>query len=148
MVEPRASEAAGSERDLRRLTMRMPDEVAVMLELKRRGWGVRKIAAEFGACPKTVRAWIKAGGWRGYKRPGRPKKLDGLSDWLEAKMIQHRGNADVVRQDLKEELAIEATLRTVERAVAPLRQRLEAERRAGLLQKQSPAPELQSEKTK
>ena len=84
MDEPRVGEAAGSERDLRRLTMRMPEEVAVMLELKRRGWGVRKIAAEFGACPKTVRAWIKAGGWRGYKRPGRPKKLDGLSDWLDS----------------------------------------------------------------
>ena len=143
MVEPRASEAAGSERDLRRLTMRMPDEVAVMLELKRRGWGVRKIAAEFGACPKTVRAWIKAGGWRGYKRPGRPKKLDGLSDWLEAKMIQHRGNADVVRQDLKEELAIEATLRTVERAVAPLRQRLEAERRATVRFETAPGLQMQ-----
>ena len=143
MDEPRVSEAAGSERDLRRLAMRMPDEVAVMLELKRRGWGVRKIAAEFGACPKTVRAWIKAGGWRGYKRPGRPKKLDGLSDWLEAKMIQHRGNADVVRQDLKEELAIEATLRTVERAVAPLRQRLEAERRATVRFETAPGLQMQ-----
>jgi hypothetical protein len=143
MNEPRVSEASGSERDLGRLTMRMPDKVAVMLELKRRGWGVKKIAAEFGACPKTARGWIKAGGWRRYKRPGRRKKLDGLSDWLEAKMMQHRGNADVVRQDLKEELAIEATFRTVERAVAPFRRRLEAERRATVRFETAPGLQMQ-----
>ena len=143
MDKTRVSEAAGPERDLRRLTMRMPDEVAAMLELKRRGWGVKKIAAEFGACPKTVRAWIKAGGWRRYRRAGRPKKLDGLKDWLEAKMTQHRGNADVVRQDLKDELGIEATLRTVERAVAPFRQLLEAERRATVRFETAPGQQMQ-----
>jgi hypothetical protein len=43
---------------------------------------------------------------------------------------QHRGNADVVRQDLERELGVVVSLRTVERAVAPLRQELRAQARA------------------
>ena len=46
---------------------------------------------------------------------GRP---DGLEDWLKERFFQHRGNAEVVRQDLARELSIEVSPRTVERAVA------------------------------
>jgi transposase len=58
-------------------------------------------------------------------------------------MNQHRGNADVVRQELKEELGIEVTLRTVERAVAPFRQLLEAERRATVRFETAPGRQMQ-----
>lgn len=40
--------------EARRVRMRTPDEVAAMLGLKARGWGVKRIAREFGTCPKTV----------------------------------------------------------------------------------------------
>lgn len=143
MTEIRVNEARTPQEDLGSATMRMPDEVAAMLELKRRGWGVKRIAKEFGACPKTVRAWIKAGGWRRYRRPGRPKKLDGLEAWLEERLVRHRGNADVVRQELADELGIRTTLRTVERAVEPFRQRLEAERRATVRFETPPGKQLQ-----
>jgi hypothetical protein len=41
-------------------------------------------------------------------------QLDGLGEWLSGRYLQHRGNADVVRQDLEHELRIKVSLRTVE----------------------------------
>jgi transposase len=62
-----------------------------------------------------VRRWLEKGIWRGYRRGrGRPKKLDGLDSWLAEKFRQHRGNADVVRQDLEREKGIRISLRTLE----------------------------------
>jgi transposase len=53
-----------------------------------------------------------------------------LKDWLAARFRQHRGNADVVRQELQQVQGVTVSLRTVERAVRPWRQALEAEARA------------------
>src|SRR5512132_3261301 len=53
-----------------------------VLRLKSLGWGVRRIAAEFGCSPMTVRRYVAAGGWTGYRAPLRVKALDGLDDWL------------------------------------------------------------------
>ena len=83
--------------------MRTPDEVAAMLELKRRGWGAKRIAREFGTCPKTVRRYLRAGCWSSYARVGRPPALAGKEAWLEERLIRHGGNADVVRQELASE---------------------------------------------
>lgn len=47
--------------------MRTVSEVMAMLELHRHGWGIRRIAAELGAERKTVRKYIRAGQWSGYK---------------------------------------------------------------------------------
>ena len=47
--------------------MRTPSEVAAMLELERRGWSIRRIAAEFVVDRKTVRRYVRAGCWTGYK---------------------------------------------------------------------------------
>jgi transposase len=90
-----------------------------------------------------VRGWMRAGGWRAYRRPDRPKKLAGLEEWLKAKLVQHRGNADVVRQELKDEREIEASLRMVERAVAPFRRELEAEKRATVRFETPPGKQMQ-----
>jgi transposase len=73
---------------------------------------------------------VEAGGFVAYKQPERPCKLGGLEDWLRERFRRHRGNADVVRQELIAEKGIEVSLRTVERAVAPFRQELDAEARA------------------
>jgi hypothetical protein len=53
--------------ELRREWMREPDEVAAMLRLRGLGWGVRRIAAEFGCSHVTVRRYVAAGGWTGYR---------------------------------------------------------------------------------
>ena len=116
----------GSRRDI----VRTPEEVAVMQELHRQGVGIKRIAQEIGCNPRTVRRYVKQDEWRGYARRERRSQLDGLADWLAERFRQHAGNADVVRQDLLREHGITVSLRTVERAVAPLRRELRAERLA------------------
>ncbi|WP_342242206.1 IS21 family transposase [Inquilinus sp. OTU3971] len=123
--------------------MREPDEVAAMLRLKALGWGVRRIARELGCSHMTVRRYLAAGGWTAYQKPERPRMLDGLEDWLAERFRQHRGNADVVRQELAREHGLVVSLRTVERAVAPLRQALQAEARATVRFETPPGRQLQ-----
>ena len=98
--------------------MRAPDEVAAMLRLQALGWGTKRIAAELGCSRKTVRRYLAAGGWAPYRAPGAAGALDGLEAWLGERLRRHRGNADVVRQELLAEQGIAVSLRTVERAVA------------------------------
>ena len=70
---------------------------------------------------------IRLGGWAPSGGAGRRCALDGLEDWLKARLLQHRGNADVVRQELERERGVRVSLRTVERHVMPWRQELQAE---------------------
>lgn len=55
--------------------MRTPSEVAAMLELERRGWSIKRIAAEFDADRKTVRRYVRAGCWAGYKPQARSSEI-------------------------------------------------------------------------
>jgi transposase len=123
--------------------MRTPDEVAAMLRLKALGWGERRIAAALGCNRRTVRRYLASEGWVSYRTPRRPRKLDGLEDWLSERFRRHRGNADVVRQDLLREKGLAISLRTVERAVAGLPQELRAEARATLRFETPPGHQLQ-----
>ena len=127
----------------RREGMRMPDEVAAMLRLKALGWGIRRIARELGCSHMTVRHYVAQGGWVGYRGGGRPRKLAGLEDWVAERFRRHAGNADVVRQELVAEKGIALSLRTIERAVAPLRRELEAQARATLRFETPPGKQLQ-----
>jgi transposase len=77
------------------------------------------------------------------RRPRRAKQLDGLQEWLAERFFRHRGNADVVRQDLEREKGLTVSLRTVERAVKGLRQSLAAEARATLRFETPPGRQLQ-----
>ena len=95
--------------------MRTPDEVEAMLALKRKGWGVKRIAREFGTCPKTVRRRLKAGGWEPYKTPERVRTLAGHEGWLKERLVRHAGNADVVRQEMAVELGLTAHTDEAER---------------------------------
>jgi hypothetical protein len=74
-----------------------------------------------------VKEYLGAGGWTPYQQPERKKALDGLETWLRERLRRHRGNADVLRQELAIEKDIAVSLRTVERAVKPYRQELEAD---------------------
>lgn len=123
--------------------MKAPDEVAAMQRLKALGWGVRRIATELGCSHVTVRRYLDQGGWVAYQTPRRSKALDGLEDWLAARFRQHRGNADVVRQELLAEHGIAVSLRTVERAVAHLRRELAAEARATVRFETPPGRQVQ-----
>jgi transposase len=138
MVDPGGCEAVD-----RGDGMREPDEVAAMIRLHRLGWGVRRIALELGCSHMTVRRYLAAGGPLPYRAPERASALDGLEAWLAERFRRHRGNADVVRQDLEREHGIRVSLRTVERAVAPLRRELAAEARATVRFETPPGHQLQ-----
>ena len=80
--------------------MMKPDEVEAMLGLYELGWGTKRIAREFGCSRNTVKRYVEAQGWVAYGGLRRTGKLAGLDAWLEERFFRHRGNAEVVRQDL------------------------------------------------
>lgn len=123
--------------------MLAPDEVASMVRLHQLGWGTRRIADELGSSRNTVKRYLAAGGWVAIRPARRRRRLDGLEDWLKERFRRHRGNCDVVRQDLLREHGLTVSLRTVERAAAPLRQSLQAEARACLRFETAPGRQLQ-----
>ena len=127
----------------RRDVMKAPDEVSAMLRLRALGWGSKRIATELGCSRNTVRHWLARGDWRPCASASRSKKLDGLCEWLRERFRRHGGNADVVRQELAQEKNISVSLRTVERAVAPLRRELVAAARATVRFETQPGEQLQ-----
>src|SRR6266511_991624 len=92
--------------------METPGDVAVMLRLAELGWGSKRIAAELGCSRTTVKRYLGQGGWASYRGRGRPSALAGLEGWLAERFRQHRGNADVMRQELEREHGLRVSLRT------------------------------------
>ena len=123
--------------------MRTPDEVAAMLRLHNLGWGTRRIAAEVGCNRETVQRYVAAGGWTPCRPPTRPGQLAGHTAWVADRLQRHRGNADVVRQELASELGVVVSLRTVERAVSHLRRELAAEALATVRFETPPGRQMQ-----
>jgi transposase len=123
--------------------MQTPEDVALMLRLKAAGVGIKRIARQLGCSRNTVRRYLRADGWVAYQKPTRATKLEGLGSWLAERLQQHRGNADVVRQQLQREHGLRVSLRTVERAVAPLRRELRAAVVATVRFETAPGEQLQ-----
>ena len=126
-----------------RAQMRKSDEVEAMLHLRALGWGLRRIAREFGCSKNTVKRYVAADGWMAYSRRAGGGKLEDREAWLKERFFQHGGNAEVVRQDLVREQGIDVSLRTVERAVAPFRRLLTAEAKATVRFETPPGRQLQ-----
>ena len=64
------------------------------------GWGTKWIADELRCSRNTVKRYLAAVGWVAMRGPRRKRRLDGLEEWLAERFRRHRGNCDVVRQDL------------------------------------------------
>jgi transposase len=123
--------------------MKTPDEVLAMIRLKECGWGLRRIASHFACSRQTVKRYVKAGKPMGFCKPSRQGRLSGHEEFLRERLIRHRGNADVVRQELAAEKGVVASLRTVERAVLPHRAALHAEALACMRFETPPGRQLQ-----
>ena len=120
-----------------------PGAVSALLQLKELGFGTRRISRTLGISRNTVKSYIEAGGWRAYKQPARRRILDGQESWLRERFERHRGNADVVRQELIAEKGLLVSLRTIERAVTPYRRALAAQARATTRFETAPGKQLQ-----
>jgi len=123
--------------------MQTPDDVQTMLKLASLGWGSKRIAAELGCSRNTVKRYLRQGGWQPYQAPMRAGTLDEHASWLRERFLQHRGNCDVVRQDLMREHGLDVSLRTVQRAVEHLRQELQAQSVATIRFETPPGHQLQ-----
>lgn len=129
--------------------MLKPDEISGMRTLWQKGWHIKQIARELGHGKNTVRKFVRA--WeKGEALPeasGSPGRRRGLAcvpeEWLKASLITHKGNADVVRQDIKREFGIATSLRTVERAVVGFRQEIRAEAVATVRFETAPGKQIQ-----
>lgn len=120
-----------------------PEAVGQMLALDRLGWGSKRIARDLGIARNTVKRYVAAGRYVPYQSPMRTGKLSGVSEWLQAQFVQHQGNCDVVRQELKRLQGIEVSLRTVERACRGYRAELVAQGRATVRFETAPGQQLQ-----
>lgn len=126
--------------------MEKPEDVAAMLRLDAAGWGAKRIAGELGCSRNTVRKYLRSGGWKPYGgKEGREKALDPHKTWIEQSFEQHRGNAEVVRQELVRRLGVDVSLRTVERAVAERRRRYRAETLATVRFETPPGRQMQAD---
>jgi transposase len=123
--------------------MLAPQEVQRMLALQALGWGAKRISREVGCSRNTVREYLRRGGWRPMDVAARAGVLEPHREWLAERLRRHRGNADVVRQDLARELGIEVSLRTIQRAVEPLRRELRAQAVATVRYETPPGQQLQ-----
>ena len=90
-----------------------------------------------------VRPCLAAEGWVAFRTAPRANKLSGLESWVSERFRRHRGNADVVRQELAAEHGIRVSLHTVERAVSHLRRELLAEGLATVHFETPPGRQLQ-----
>jgi len=120
-----------------------PEAVSALVRLNELGWGTRRIARELGISRNTVKRYVGAGGSLSYRQPRRRKVLDEHAAWRKERFERHRGNADVVRQELLAEKRIVVSLRTIERAVAPYRRALAAAARATTRFETAPGKHLQ-----
>src|SRR5262252_7659891 len=100
MQEERLSSGPLRFKDPRREAMLEPEEVSAILRLNELGWGAKRIARELGISRNTAKDYIAAGGWTPYRQPCRKKVPDGQEAWLRERFRRHRGNADVIRQEL------------------------------------------------
>src|ERR1700746_1430529 len=116
MREERLGSGSSRFKDPRREAMLEPEEVSAIIRLNELGWGAKRISRELGISRNTVRDYIAAGGWTPYRQPRRKKALDGQEAWLRERFRRHRGNADVIRQELVADTGTIVSLGTVERA--------------------------------
>lgn len=96
------------------------EEAGRVFVLRKLGWGLKRIGRELGMARNTVKAWLKAGPERCYGGPNRVAVLAAHREWIRERWRVGVRNGDVFRQELLAK-GVRVSLRTVERALRPLR---------------------------
>ena len=110
-------------------TMKSQDEILAMKILHGKGYSATKIAQILGYSHHTVLRYIE-NDFVAAPRARVPGVLSEHAEFLYERFLRHDGNADVVRQELEAELGVKVSLRSVQRALKPHRERLRASRLA------------------
>ncbi len=116
--------------------------VRQIFTLRSLGWGMRRISRETGFDRNPVRAWIRKGADRQFAGTGRPGVLAPFREWIRSQFEAGVRNADVVRQRFAA-MGITVSLRTVERALRPLRKDWERASKATLRFETPPGKQMQ-----
>jgi transposase len=121
-----------------------PEDVRAMKELRRLGWGFKSIARELGVRRATVKRYLVAGAQPGLQeRPG-ARCLDGAARAAAVELLDGAadGNAVVVAELLGEQ-GVDASVRTVQRAVSQHRKARRAAELATVRFETAPGHQLQ-----
>ena len=92
-----------------------PPDVARIMELKRQGWGSKRIAQELGVARGTVRRYLRLGRYEPYRRESPARELAPHLEWMKERLAAVRGNVRVLHRELRERV-VEAGHSTVARA--------------------------------
>ena len=118
------------------------ETVGQLFALRRLGWGTKQIAREMGIARNTVKAWLQKGEGRKYEGPGRERTLEPHLGWLRERWRAGVRNGDVFRQELAAK-GVATSLRTVERALKPLRRELAVASKATMRFETPPGKQMQ-----
>lgn len=123
--------------------MLKPDLVDLIRELAGQGLGSKRIARQLGVSRTSVRRY-RAGARVGFQERPQARCLDAAVQQEVQRLFETvaEGNAVVVQQELSEQ-GIDVDLRTLQRAVAPLRQEARARARATVRFETPPGQQIQ-----
>jgi transposase len=68
---------------------------------KERGEGIKRIARELGVDRKTVKRWLKLGGWQPGQRRRRARQLDGFAEFITQRAPEVGWNGAVLYRELQ-----------------------------------------------
>jgi len=118
------------------------EAVREIFTLRRLGWGTKRIARELGLARNTVRDWLRGGADRSYATPAKGTLLAEHLAWIRERFRSGVRNGDVIRQELRAR-GVLASLRTVNRALGPLRRELVLADRATIRFETPPGHQMQ-----
>jgi transposase len=121
-----------------------PPDVTRILALQQQGWGTRRIAEELGISRRTVRRYLRLGGYRPYVRRKTPRRLQEHLAWLKERFNVVRGNARVLLREA-EQRGLQIAYSTLARVVKPWREELAARARATVRFETPPGQQMQAD---
>jgi len=95
--------------------------VQEMVARKERGEGIKRIARELGVDRKTVKRWLRLGGWQPRRAQQRARPLDGFAEFIVRRAPEVGFNGVVLYRELQA-LGFSGGLMQVQRFVRPYRE--------------------------
>ena len=121
MEEEREQVISPSTQGLMEEEMLGQELVREMIARRERGDGIKRIARELGVDRKTVKRWLKLGGWQPRRPQRRRRQLDRFAEFIERRAAEVGFNTVVLHRELQA-LGFGGGLLQVQRFVRPYRE--------------------------